>query len=708
MILEQEKNDVNQSLQTFLTKINELLDKYMPLRKITKKEYKRKFKPWITDDIINKLDKKNATFRKYMKCKDQTKKDELNTNYKCQKNEITTLMRQSKKDYYNHYFSSNTKNLQNIWKGIKEIINIKTKTFSNPTCIMENNKTYTNPIDIANSFNRYYTSIADEILNKRKYGGINHHTDYLQNPLENTFAIFECDQIEIENIITSLNPRKAVGPNSIPTDILQILKNDISLPLMIIFNISISTGIHPDLLKIAKTIPIYKKGSKLATGNYRPISLLSNLNKILEKLMFNRIYKFLENKKCIYDLQFGFRSKHSTNHTLIQITENIRKALDNKQYACGIFIDLQKAFDTVNHHILLDKLNYYGIRGTGNNWFKSYLSNRSQYVSIQGFESDIKEINHGVPQGSVLGPLLFLLYINDLHVAIKNSSVYHFADDTNLLNINTSPKRMQNQVNYDLKCLYNWLLANKISLNCSKTELIFFHKPGHPIKNFKFKIKINGHKITPTDNLKYLGVYLDSTLSGKYHCDNLCNKLKRANGMLSKVRHYVPKDELKSIYHAIFSSHMIYGCQIWGQGWNKHIQMIQKLQNRAIRIINFREFNVNPNPLYKNDNILKIQDFVKLQNCLLIHDYLTNSLPNCFDNYFHKLDYIYLDVQTRNSNLGCIFSPIRNTTRYGINSITQKSISVWNSVTKTIKTDLSTTSRNKLKKIVTKYFLNQY
>ena len=267
---------------------------------------------------------------------------------------------------------------------------------------------------------------------------------------------------------------------------------------------------------------------------------------------------------------------------------------------------------------------------------------------------------------------------------------------------------MQNQVNYDLKCLYNWLLANKISLNCSKTELIFFHKPGHPIKNFKFKIKINGHKITPTDNLKYLGVYLDSTLSGKYHCDNLCNKLKRANGMLSKVRHYVPKDELKSIYHAIFSSHMIYGCQIWGQGWNKHIQMIQKLQNRAIRIINFREFNANPNPLYKNDNILKIQDFVKLQNCLLIHDYLTNSLPNCFDNYFHKLDYMYLDVQTRNSNLGCIFSPIRNTIRYGINSITQKSISVWNSVTKTIKTDLSTTSRNKLKKIVTKYFLNQY
>ena len=177
--------------------------------------------------------------------------------------------------------------------------------------------------------------------------------------------------------------------------------------------------------------------------------------------MFNRVYKFLEDQKCIYDLQFGFRSKHSTNHALIEITENIRKALDNKKIAYGIFIDLQKAFDTVNHSILINKLNYYGIRGTGNNWFKSYLSNRSQYVSIQGYDSDIKEIKHGVPQGSVLGPLLFLIYINDLHKSIRYSSVYHFADDTNLLNINTSPKKIQIQINYDLKFLYKWLLTGE-------------------------------------------------------------------------------------------------------------------------------------------------------------------------------------------------------------------------------------------------------
>ena len=344
----------------------------------------------------------------------------------------------------------------------------------------------------------------------------------------------------------SLNPRKAAGPCSIPTDILHLLKTENSYPLSIIFNLSMRNGTHPKLLKSVKVIPIFKKGSKLETSNYRPISLLSNLNKILEKLMFTRTYSFLEKNHLLYKLQFGFRQKHSTNHALVDITETIREALDNGKFACGIFIDLQKAFDTVNHDILINKLNYYGIRGISNNWFKSYLSDRTQFVSIDGHDSNAELVKHGVPQGSVLGPLLFLLY-NDLHKSIHYSKVYHFADDTNLLNINSSPKQMQKQINIDLKLLYKWLLANKISLNCSKTKLIFFHKPGQSINNFTYKIKMNGHKLQPSEYIKYLGIYLNETLSGKHHCELLKKKLNRANGMLSKIRYYVPTEQLKSI-----------------------------------------------------------------------------------------------------------------------------------------------------------------
>ena len=194
--------------------------------------------------------------------------------------------------------------------------------------------------------------------------------------------------------------------------------------------------------------------------------------------------------------------------------------------------------------------------------------------------------------------------------------------------------KIQKQVNQDLKCLYKWLLANKISLNCSKTELIFFHKPGYHTQNFNYKIKINGHRIIPTDHIKYLGVYLDSTLTGNYHCKILTNKLKRANGMLSKIRHYVPHHELKSIYHAIFSSHMIYGCQIWGQGRGTHIDKIQKLQNRAMRIIKFEDFHANANPLYIDQGILKLYDIIRLEKCLFVHDYLNDSPPTYFDDYY--------------------------------------------------------------------------
>ena len=178
--------------------------------------------------------------------------------------------------------------------------------------------------------------------------------------------------------------------------------------------------------------------------------------------------------------------------------------------------------------------------------------------------------------------------------------------------------------------------------------------------------------------------------------------------MLSKVRHYVPKRELKSIYNAIFSSHMCYGCQIWGQGRGAHIENIYKLQNRALRIINFKDFNTNANPLYAANNTIKLQDAIRIQNCLFVHDYLNNCLPDCFQDYYFRLNYLYFNVQTRNSNLGCLFSPSKNTTRYGLNSITQKSISSWNFFSREMKLDLSSLSRHNLKTRLTQYFLNQY
>ena len=330
-VIDTTKNDVNFSMENFLSKFNGLLDIHMPLKKLSKKEFKQKFKPWISKNIISKIDEKNKTFRKYLRSKNEDRKAELLIKFKSLKNEVTFLTRSGKKEYYKKYFAKNKDNIKKIWKGIKEIINIKSKNFDYPTCLQEGDTNITDPIAISNSFNDYFTSIADNILRKRKYEGSKSFRDFLANRLTENFVFKDCNENEINSIISSLNVAKSSGPNSIPTNILHLLKNHICIPLNKIFNLSLHTGQHPDILKISKTIPIYKKGSRLLVSNYRPISLLSNLNKILEKIVHDRVYSFLEDAQCIYSLQFGFRKKHSTNHALIEITETIRQALDNKK-----------------------------------------------------------------------------------------------------------------------------------------------------------------------------------------------------------------------------------------------------------------------------------------------------------------------------------------------------------------------------------------
>jgi len=227
--------------------------------------------------------------------------------------------------------------------------------------------------------------VAEKILKKRKYHGNKSYKAYLKNPNSKTFMMKPTVPAEIEDIISNLDTSKSTGPNSIPQQLIKSIKESISIPLSNLFNMSFSQGLCPDFLKISQVIPIYKKDSKLVVANYRPISLLSNINKILEKLMFNRLYSFLESNKCIYDLQFGFRQKHSTNHALLSMTQQIKDTIDNGNIAIGVFVDFQKAFDTVNHKILLGKLEHYGIRGVANNWFSSYLHNRKQFVSMDSF-----------------------------------------------------------------------------------------------------------------------------------------------------------------------------------------------------------------------------------------------------------------------------------------------------------------------------------
>ena len=506
-VIKIEKGDPNISFNNYEVTVNKLLDKYMPIKKLTKNEIKQQRKPWITNEIKTSIKIRERLYKKFVKAKNNDIKNTYYRQYKELRNRIVNLCKQSKKTFYQNYFLENTNNIKKTWKGIKSIININNKNISQLTSLMDNNILITEPKKVANIFNDYFSSIAKKLQNNIYDNGQDFKM-YLENRNEYNFFINPTDKVEIINIINnSINLNKAYGPHSIPTDILHQIKLIVAPPLAEIINLSFEKGRYIEDLKISKTTPIFKdKGSNLNCINYRPISLLSNINKIVEKIMHKQLYNFISKHNIIYELQFGFRCNHSTNHVLLELTEDIRNAIDTNHFAVGIFIDLQKAFDTVDHNILLHKLNYYGIRGLANDWFKSYLLNRKQYVSIQGIDSDQAIMEYGVPQGSVLGPLLFLLYINDLHKAVKFSTTRHFADDTNLLIKNKSLKQLKKHLNLDLRKLVNWLKANKISLNRSKTELIIFKHPNKRL-NYDLKIKLNGKRLYPSNVVKYLGFF---------------------------------------------------------------------------------------------------------------------------------------------------------------------------------------------------------
>ena len=369
-------------------------------------------------------------------------------------------------------------------------------------------------------------------------------------------------------------------------------------------------------------------------NNYRPISLLTSISKLFEKVAFEQLSDYFSINNYFHDGQYGFRERHSTKLATIELMDRVISALNDKFLPISIFMDLSKAFDTLDQDILLGKLRYYGINGTSFDWFRSYLSIRKQYVEINNERSSCLDIKTGVPQGSILGPLLFLIYMNDIPNVSQAFRFILYADDTNLFStieysIPIRTSKADELLNQELFLVNEWPEINKLSLNIGKTKYMIFHPHQKDIIDLTLSLIMNGIEIDRVETFNFLGVTLDENLTWKPHTDKVATKLSKYSGIMNKLKNYLPRYIMKALYNSLVQSHSNYAILVWGFKCNRLV----KLQKRLVRIITCSKYNAHTDPLFKSTEILKVANILDLNAIKFYYKYLHGKLPSYFYSF---------------------------------------------------------------------------
>jgi len=512
---------------------------------------------------------------------------------------------------------------------------------------------------------------------------------------------------EVHDVIMNLNDNTSTL--GVPQKFIKIASNHISEPLSMMFNLSLSQGIVPDALKIARITPIDKGENSVLPENYRPISTLSAFAIIFENIVHKQLTGYIEKHNILFEYQFGFRKSHSTAQAIAELTDNLKRAIDNNLYTCGVFVDFSKAFDTVNHQILVQKLEKYGIRGIPLLWFKDYLQNRKQFVVIDDIESKKQTITCGIPQGSVIGPLLFLIYINDFPNSSDRLLFRIFADDANLFASAENLTSLANIMNQELIKVKSWCDVNKLSINTTKTNFMIVKSQRKKDEQIDIKIpSVNGVEM-PIERkkcIKYLGVMIDDSMNWKQHISYVCSRISRNAGIIAKLRHYLSIKQLKQVYYNLIYPYISYAIMAWGSAYSTHLMKIQTKQNHIIRLIFFATLygrdTASAKPLLNLLEVLTVKNVYNLHILKFMHLWYIGALPSIFKSMFkyardvHKYNTRY----SKNSNL--YKSKVR--TNIGKQLISFTAIDIWNSIPITFKTCKITNSFSKNIKL---YLLQQ-
>lgn len=532
--------------------------------------------PWMTFDLWKWLRMKDNVLRRQRKRPHDVSLRDL-VQYVSRR--VQQMKNQCKRDYYDNVLRNADQ--RSMWSNLNEILGLKNR--DNSVKIDVDGQLTTHGPTVADRFNKFFSSIGPQLASSissnrdiKKFGTL--------NPLQNSIYLSPATVQEVVLRIKELDPSKSCGLDGIHATFLKTHHVMFSMLLRDVFNECILTGRYPDCLKTARVVPVYKTGSRSDTNNYRPISVLSVLSKILEQLLVKRMTCFFNQHDVLYSHQYGFRTGSSTLTAMCELTDDIYKALDSRNIMGVLFLDLKKAFDTIDYEVLLQKLDSYGVRGTANDLIRSYLTGRTQCVVINDATSTRCPLTVGVPQGSNLGPLLFLIYVNDLARLKLHGKPRLFADDTSLSYQAPNPESAVQQMKEDMLVLQDYFNENLLSLNLTKTKYVLFHSSRVQPSPHE-ELIVNGIVLEKVPTFRYLGLTIDATLSWGEHINKLQRDLSSVCGILWKAAKFLPPKQLCTMYHAFIQSKLQYMVSIWGAASKSRLKILQRVQNRCLKIV---------------------------------------------------------------------------------------------------------------------------